>query len=103
MVKVPEMAVRPAMGVPLIFHWAAPAASGTTRKATTDVTSTRIGTSSDEVPRTRTRTIGTKSTSITRSFSATWTSVYAGSPRVSALQTKTTAVHGAAARRSGDH
>ena len=57
-----------------------PAASGMTMKTSTEYSSTWNGTCSDEAPLTRKRTIGANSTSISRSFTETCTSVYAGSP-----------------------
>ena len=45
-------------------------------------------------------TIGTNNTKISKSFNATCTYVWAGSPLVNELQTKTIAVHGAAPNKT---
>src|SRR4030095_12431457 len=74
-----------------------PAVKGMTRKTTTDVIKTFAGTTTCATPQ-RNMTIGANARSMMRSLTATWTRVYAGSPSVRYDQTKTIAVHGAAAR-----
>src|SRR5436190_23342132 len=74
-----------------------PAVSGITMKTTTDVISTFAGTTTCATPQ-RNITIGANATSMMRSFTATWTSVYVGSPSVRYDHTNTMAVQGAAAR-----
>ncbi len=49
-------------------------------KTTTEYSRTMNGTSSEDAPLTRNRTIGAKSTSMMRSLTDTCTRVYAGSP-----------------------
>src|SRR5512142_2020967 len=55
-----------------------PAPRGITMKKTTEYSRTTNGTDRDEAPLTRNVTIGAKRTSMIRSLTATWTSVYAG-------------------------
>src|SRR5512141_1356901 len=74
-----------------------PAANGITINTTTDVISTLAGTTTCATPH-RNITIGANATSMIKSFTATWTSVYAGSPSVRYDHTNTMAVQGAAAR-----
>ena len=72
-----------------------PPERGMTTNSTTDKISVSHGTDTLETP-SRNFTIGTNATRIIRSLVATCTTVYAGSPFVRALHTKTIAVHGAA-------
>src|ERR1035438_4971317 len=64
---------------------------------TTEVISTLAGTTTWATPQ-RNITIGANATSMIKSFTATCTSVYAGSPSVRYDHTNTMAVQGAAAR-----
>ena len=72
-----------------------PPARGITTNSTTDNISVSHGTNTFETP-SRNFTMGTNATGIMRSLVATCTTVYAGSPLVSALHTKTIAVQGTA-------
>src|SRR3990172_12364107 len=75
-----------------------PAESGMTMKKMTEYSRTMNGTVREDAPRTRSVTIGANRTSMIRSLTDTCTRVYAGSPSVRWLHTKTMAVQGAAAR-----
>ncbi|MPN64688.1 hypothetical protein SDC9_212464 [bioreactor metagenome] len=73
-----------------------------TKGITTNNTTERINVSQGTVTLltpSKNLTIGMKATKMIKSLVATWTTVYAGFPFVSWLQTNTIAVHGAAPRR----
>ncbi|MNV88466.1 hypothetical protein D3C71_1826800 [compost metagenome] len=72
--------------------------TGITMYSPTDTNSVSHGTVMADRP-SNSPTTGAKANTMIVSLSATWDSVKAGSPPVNRLQTKTMAVHGAAARR----
>ena len=71
--------------------------TGITMNITTEITSVSQGTTIEDRP-SRRPTIGAKAKTMIVSLRATWDSVKCGSPSQRFDQTKTIAVHGAAAR-----